>query len=194
MIKLTQTDGGKMQAGFPEETNDCGVRSLALSTGISYGDAHDMLRERGRKNRRGTKTAWIESSLTSLASIGIKWAKAVTFVYGGDYNLNKKYTLAQFISTHKTGRYLVVTNRHGLALIDGVVHDAGQISGARCRVLCAYKIELPAVPSAEKPHVFFPSKPVAPVVPAPAVEVKPEITQVQINSLWERLNKLEGKL
>ncbi len=46
MIKLNATDGGKVAAGFEHEYNDCAVRALAVSTGISYGDAHDMLRER----------------------------------------------------------------------------------------------------------------------------------------------------
>ena len=154
MIKLTETDGGKVASGFPDEFNDCAVRALALSTKINYGDAHDMLRERGRRDRRGTRTAWLESSLTSLASLGVKWNKMEE---------GRHLTLAQFIASHRTGRYIVITRSHGLALIDGVIHDSFS-TGARVRIRWAYQIELP-VPAA--------------------------ITQNQVNSLWDRLNKLD---
>src|ERR1035437_2309620 len=111
MIKLTETDGGKIAAGFPNEYNDCAVRALAISTGIKYGDAHDMLRERGRRDRKGTKLSMIESSLSSLSTLGIKFV----------HYISTGATLAQFIRLNRTGRFLLITNRHALTLIDGIV-------------------------------------------------------------------------
>lgn len=163
MIKLTVTDGGKAQSEFHNETNDCGVRALAIGANISYGDAHDMLQERGRRNRKGTKLPWLVSALESLSSVGVKFERPDRY---------KGATLTTFLNNNKTGRFILITNRHGLAVIDGIVHDTGIISGPRCRLRNIFKIELPVVQ-----------------LPAPTA-----ITQDQVNSLWDRLNKLEGKV
>lgn len=51
-LKVAYTDGGRHEAGI-DETNDCVVRALALFNGISYADAHALLKQAGRKDRRG---------------------------------------------------------------------------------------------------------------------------------------------
>ena len=158
-IKITQTDGGKTAEGFTHEWNDCGVRSLAIGANISYATAHDLLKREGRRDRKGTKLPWLTAALQK-AGVGFSPVTEIGC------------TLVDFLRRNRTGRFIVITNRHGLAVIDGVVHDAGQISGARSRVRNAFRVILPA-----------------------PVETKqaPPCTPAQVSELWARLDALEAR-
>ena len=57
--------------GFAE-TNDCTVKSLSISTGIPYPAAHKLLKDRGRRTRRGTHMHKVEDV---LKSIGFKFER-----------------------------------------------------------------------------------------------------------------------
>jgi hypothetical protein len=76
-------------------------------------------------------------------------------------------TFAQMREKYNQGRYIFTSSRHAFAVIDGVLHDSWHVGG-RTKVGMIIKIELP--------------------------EAKPQITQEQINELWDRLNKLEAKI
>jgi len=156
MLKTTYTDGGKEQAGFAHERNDCAVRALALSTGIPYAKAHDLLKAEGRKDRRGTKT-WMTERALKKSGAQVELLSAW---------VHRTATLAEAVRTLRNGRYLIIVRGHALALIDGVIHDAGDISDARCRVRQAWRI--------------------TPPTPAPKA-----ISQTDINAMWERLNKIK---
>ena len=169
MIRLTKTDGGKLQDGFEHETNDCGVRALAIAANLGYTKAHELLKAEGRRDRKGTKQSWIE---IALGKADIVFDKIVPGLVITGYASYRKPTLTDTIRQYSTGRYILITNRHGLALIDGIVHDAGQISGPRTQVRAIYRITLP----------------VSKEVPVEAI-----ISQTQINELWARLDALEAK-
>lgn len=175
MIKTQFTDGGKEQEGFLNEYNDCAVRALALSTGVTYAKAHGLLKSEGRKDRKGTKLPMVKRSLANLCNEStianfqeiVPSTPIIHPVHG--YPMNPKFpTLQDTVRKYSTGRYLVIATGHALALIDGVVHDKGQISGPRSRVRNIFRITL-----AEPEQVI--------------------ITQSQVNELWERLDRLEGK-
>src|SRR6266576_7334480 len=68
MIRLTVTDGGMAQEGFLNEYNDCAVRALALSTGITYRKAHTFLAVEGRRDRKGTKLPQVKRALVNLCN------------------------------------------------------------------------------------------------------------------------------
>jgi hypothetical protein len=175
VIRLTKTDGGKLQDGFSHETNDCGVRALALSTGMTYAKAHGLLKAEGRRDRKGTKQTQLEAALKNA---GIEFAKIIPgttsdLFYGRTYRPSLNATIRKY----NEGRYLVITNRHGLTLIDGIVHDVGQISGPRTQVRCLYKILTP----------------VAQPVKTKEVPVEAILSQAQINELWARLDALEAR-
>src|SRR6266550_5322529 len=174
MIRLTVTDGGQHQEGFLNEYNDCAVRALALSTGVPYTKAHGLLKAEGRRDRKGTKLPQVKRALVNLcneSSIANYQEIAPSHpvfhpVYG--YPLRQKYpTLQDTIRKYNTGRYLIIATGHALCLIDGVVHDKGQISGPRSRVRNIFRITT--------------AEPVEQVI----------ITQSQVNELWARLDKLE---
>lgn len=50
-LSYATTDAGRASAGFAERL-DCAVRSLALSTGMSYAEAHSICADAGRRPRR----------------------------------------------------------------------------------------------------------------------------------------------
>ncbi len=173
MINLIETDGGATQEGFKHEWNDCSVRALALAADIKYAQAHQLLKSEGRRDRKGVRVPMIERAGKQAASqfetISTKQPK---LRWNGGYSFTYP-TLQDFVRMHREGRYIVITSHHALALIDGVAHDKGQISGPRSRVKFAYKV----TPKTE-------SKPVVPAI----------MTQDQINELWVRLDRLEQKL
>jgi hypothetical protein len=44
-------DGGKIKCGYNYEQLDCTVRAVAIACKISYKEAHDKLKNWGRKDR-----------------------------------------------------------------------------------------------------------------------------------------------
>lgn len=162
-MKINQTDGGKIQEGFTNEYNDCGVRAFALACDITYARAHELLKAEGRRDQKGTKMKQLEAAMHAA---DIKFEQIVIGVLINQFYRTRAYpTLADVIRKYTTGRYIVITNRHGMALIDGVIHDSGQISGPRSRIKVLYRITTD----------------------------KPAVTQSQVNELWERLNQLEAR-
>lgn len=185
MIRLTVTDGGKDQEGFLNEWNDCGVRALALSTGVTYAKAHSLLKAEGRRDRKGTKLPQIQRSLAHLCGESaianfqqiVPNTPTIHPVYG--YPVWQKYpTLQDTVRKYSIGRYLIIATGHALCLIDGVVHDKGQISGPRSRVRSIFKITLaePKVVTDTQGNTYT-------QIP----------NQAQINELWARLDKLEAR-
>jgi hypothetical protein len=82
-------------------------------------------------------------------------------------------TLSQLIQIYPRGRYYVTVRHHALALVDGVIHDQGSIAGPRSHVRRLYRVT-----------------PLVSIL-KPAVNT---ITQLQINELWARLDRLEAHL
>jgi hypothetical protein len=172
MIKLTQTDGGKIQDGFTNERNDCSVRAFALACNVRYARAHELLKAAGRRDRKGAKVFMLQTAAKAagikIEDISIRQPKAQWL--GGHSYTNP--TLVEVIQRYRDGRYIIITNRHAMALIDGTIHDSGQNSGARSRIKFIYKVT---------PEIKSGLTPVS------------QITQSQVNELWERLNQLEAR-
>lgn len=165
MIRTHVTDGGKVEEGFTHEHNDCGVRALALAADIPYSHAHRILKQEGRKNRKGTSTGMIERAVPQLGLVVERIISGRT--YSG-LSYGPLPTVADTIHRYPKGRFIIITNDHGMALIDGEIHDTGVVKGPRARVKMLFRITRP-------------------------VPVAPEITQDQINELWERLDRLEAR-
>jgi hypothetical protein len=120
---FTQTDGGRGEAGFVEK-NDCCVRAIAVSTGLSYSESHELLKHYGRRDRRKFKFVnWI----CSMRDINGRVPVPVTVSIGAK-------TTGQFLKMKVSGRFIVRTRGHVFAVIDGVIHDDGRfIPRARVR-------------------------------------------------------------
>jgi hypothetical protein len=120
---FTQTDGGRSEAGFVEK-NDCTVRAIAATAGMTYLQAHELLKHFGRRDKRKFKFVnWI----CSVRNINGHVPVPVTVSIGAK-------TTGTFLKMKLSGRFIVRTKGHVFAVIDGVIHDDGRfIPRARVR-------------------------------------------------------------
>lgn len=51
---LILNDGGKSDAGFKRETNDCTVRALAVACDVPYSEAYTFMAQNGRRKNKGS--------------------------------------------------------------------------------------------------------------------------------------------
>lgn len=110
------------------ETNDCVVRASTVALQLPYDVVHARFKAAGRKDKRGTLVPIIDDVLGDEGGRNIL-----------KYSRYNAPTLAQFVKLRGRGRWVVCNSRHAFALIDGAVHDAGQV-GARVRIRCAWKV------------------------------------------------------
>jgi len=114
-----------------EETNDCTVKAWAVVANLSYEDAHDDLRSRGRRHRKGVNMRAMLISLLiqrnlSAVDVTVKWRKKGVKTVTTAAKLDPK------------GTYLVFVKRHVLAVKGGQIHD--WTAGRRHRVNQIYQI------------------------------------------------------
>jgi hypothetical protein len=134
--------------GFAHETNDCFVKALAAVTGVPYRDAHAFCAKRmHRKDRRGTNCCAtmmaIENAKQTIYGFRVFHQQAAIGERVTRYSWNRgtqpRYaTLARFVRTHRTGKWLVWSNHHACAVIDGVVYDNGA-AGVRQQIRGVYE-------------------------------------------------------
>lgn len=138
---------GTRDEGFEHESNDCFVKALQAVTGVPYRDAHEFCRtQMGRKDRKGTScmAPMMQIERERETVYGFRVFRHATGVehparYSWMRQTAIRYdTLTQFVRTHKTGKFLVWSNRHAWAVIDGVVYDNGA-AGARTQVTTVYE-------------------------------------------------------
>jgi hypothetical protein len=136
-------------AGFENESNDCFVKALAAVTCVPYRDAHAFCATRmHRKAGRGTECMAtmmaIETAKQTIYGFRIfsKTAQVGTISgrrWDGSIFHKPRYgTLVNFARTHRTGKWLVWSNYHAFAVIDGVVYDNGA-AGPRTQVTGVYE-------------------------------------------------------
>lgn len=157
----------KNEANSPSrigEHNDCAVVALANVLGIPYIEAHQMLARQGRKNRRGTKTWMSEKALRANAANVEKIIPSIPMRRAG-LGITTRPTVAQVErQLLKTARYWIAAGGHAFAYVNGQ-HLDNNSRMSRARVKVIYKITLKTS----------------------------SLSQAQINELWARLDKLEGK-
>lgn len=133
---------GTRDEGFENEANDCVVKALQAITGVPYREAHAFCAKRfARRNRCGTPVhAYLNESLVVFGYRFIsKEAKPISQSYSSFIGPRARYqTLADFVRSHRTGRWFACSNYHAFAVIDGVVYDNGA-AGARTQVTFIYE-------------------------------------------------------
>lgn len=169
------------------EHNDCAVVAHANVCAVQYKEAHATLAACGRRPRRGTDVSATVQAFESAKRRGqiAKWIEhvicAVIPPTGMTYSTRRyiRPTVAQYIrKLPKQGRYMLMAGHHAFSYIDGVLCDNLSQSKMRARMVRCFEITLPA--------------PVVPVIAKFDAE-KEQPTQAEINELWARLDKLEGK-
>lgn len=191
-----QSDAGR-NANWPHEHNDCTVVALSHAVNIPYDEAHKLAQDAGRRYRHGMKPKVVVTMLGLVFASGkAQFRKLDVIEPTRDLNPNlpsvqayrmygrlprrKGITVAAFLRTlPKRGRFYLTCTTHAFAYVDGVVVDNLGRPMTRATMKMAYEV-LPFAP--------------APVDAPPAAPTQAAaISQAQVNELWERLNKLEGK-
>ncbi len=115
--------------------NDCGVRTLALLTGIDYCACADYLADIRGRNGRLKADAW-EARYVELGLMCIH-----------PRSMERWRTLGRFVKTFPVGTYGVEVKGHLLIVKDGIIHD-WKSHGARCPVYSAWYVpgSVPAHP------------------------------------------------
>ena len=123
----------RREAELLNEANDCGVRALAATTGISYKLARSALGLQGRKSRNGT---YINVLWSTLEWMGAK-------VLWDEHRGGRPPTVTRFLKEPPEGTLIAITRKHGFAVVDGKVKGDWIKKGNRHRVLGYIKITKP---------------------------------------------------
>lgn len=123
-----QDDGGRAAAGYKGYTGDCGVRAIAIATGMPYQEVYDLVlkyadRERGRKSKRTGKIRkshprtgiFISTMKKIMADLGWEWVATMAIGTGCQVHLDANEL--------PPGRVVVRVSHHYTTMIDGVIHD-----------------------------------------------------------------------
>ena len=136
MIKFTETDSGRVRAGFTDENNDCAVRALAEVTGTSYSNAHLFWSQLGRKRGSGSFMVWLDRYLNNYDDkvFGMKVKRHKMPYHDHERQpdpVTRKPTLKRlnvktFIQQNPTGRFMIITCNHAKAIVDSEIRDSEQ--------------------------------------------------------------------
>ena len=123
-----KTDAGRGSSKRPKQVNDCTVRALVLTRGLSYDEAYDVLKAAGREcNKRFLMVAYLNQQ---------PWAHKIAFqAVKGERRMNPVTFTKQFSS----GVYICRTAKHVFAVLNGVVFDDHKAGPSRC-IYTAWKI------------------------------------------------------
>lgn len=110
------------------ETNDCTVLAVASATGLDYLTSHTLAAQAGRQPRRGfhshrilkeaVRCGWI-NGYSEVSTYHVQNAPK-----HGTYHSSSPYpTLAQVLPLLSKGRYVLETQSHAFAVVDGVIYD-----------------------------------------------------------------------
>jgi hypothetical protein len=125
-------DGGRVEAGFIHEFNDCTVRALALSMQLPYAQAHAIMQSLGRPNKQG----WYFHQLESYDHI-VEACQGKVFKKFG----NQHCTVQTYIRNHLDGTYVLRMGHHVCCVIDGVAHDLRPWNNLKnCHVMYGYNV------------------------------------------------------
>lgn len=120
-LPTIHSDGGRSTSYFAKlERNDCTVRSLANACEVEYKIAHKCLWKWGRKRRKGIPMIlFLEQPLDeSLNCTAERIEKDIK-----NWMRGEKLTLRKFLSKYPHGTYIVTTDKHALAVKDGIIYD-----------------------------------------------------------------------
>lgn len=110
MISFKHSDGGRIEAGFTQEKNDCTVRAAVVRFCTSYARAHEICAEIGRRERHGLRPKHL---FNLFEKMGLPYQSPI----------KRNTTLNQFIAQHPKGRFYVVVRGHAIGIVDGLIID-----------------------------------------------------------------------
>lgn len=130
-MKYVYDDGGRAAAGFKGRTRDCVCRAIAIAAEMPYKEVYDLINEYGKQERKKTRSSartgvYTKTIRKIMAHLGWEWIPTMQIGSGCTVHLRA--------SELPSGRLVVNTARHCVAVIDGVLHDTfnSQRDGSRC--------------------------------------------------------------
>jgi hypothetical protein len=132
-------DGGRADAGYRGKTGDCGVRAIAIATGLPYQEVYWAINEFAKKERLTRRHPKRSNSRTGIhpktmhrffESIGWQWTPTMTIGSGTTVHLTAGELPA--------GRLVVRCSKHYTAMIDGLIHDTYDPSRDGTRAVYGY--------------------------------------------------------
>lgn len=144
-MKFNKTLSGRIEEGYECENNDCAVRAWAEVLGITYAESHSFWKTLGRQDGKGTYVArWLDPLVRQ--EYRLFWNHKVTKTELPYYKWHfpdlkpKRKNIKTFIQENPTGKFMIMSNGHAKAIIDGVICDADK--GEYCEIISYYKFEL----------------------------------------------------
>lgn len=141
-ISTEVSDGGK----YPHENLDCTVRAIVNALGIDYGKAHEVLKQFGRKDKKGcNKLIYLPAYEKLAREVGVKLYPFETKKdpNGKEWDIkNYIYTVKSFIVRNPRGNYILRCKGHIFNVNAGVIKDSWEWkSGFGRKVRNAYLIQ-----------------------------------------------------
>lgn len=122
MMPYVFDDGGRKEAGFKGNTEDCSTRAIAIATGLSYREVYDELnllakKERPRKRKRSSARTgvWPKTVKKYMASIGWEWVAYTKIGVGCTAHL-----VAEELPR---GSLIARVSKHYTAVVNGTIRD-----------------------------------------------------------------------
>ena len=138
-----------------KETNDCVVKAVAASTGVTYDTAHTFVKETfNREDRKGVLGKELVENMSKLSEVGVAKIgtkdvsfevmpkQAITNMYKlyGEL-IHRQKTVKSFMESYPKGSYIVTVAKHAFAVVDGVMIDnVGTEYKPTRKVTGAYKV------------------------------------------------------
>ena len=120
-MRYKQTDGGRLDAGFKGHGGDCGTRSIAIATGISYRTVRTALTDLTIE-----MTGGLDRSVANGVSLEVTHAYLVSI--GWELVLTKKSYL---LDIPRKGIYIASLKGHYVAVVNGAINDSWDSSVSR---------------------------------------------------------------
>ena len=122
-MRFRYNDGGRAEAGFKGEADDCVCRAIAIATQLPYRDVYNLINRLGKAERpkkRGQRSSarngvYTETLRATLAELGWTWIPTMGIGTGCTVHLREDEL--------PSGRLVVQVSRHIVAVINGVVYD-----------------------------------------------------------------------
>ena len=108
-------EGGRVEAGLKSKT-DCGIRAVAIATGLTYDEARTLLKYHSKKGKMGSaaisRGIYKEDMTSALATLGWVWNSAPKFV-----GRKARYSDIE-------GKAILRMAKHYSTVIDGTLFDS----------------------------------------------------------------------
>ncbi len=122
MMSYVYDDGGRKEAGFKGNTDDCATRAIAIATGLPYQEVYDGLnllakKERPRKRKRSSARTgvWPKTVKKYMASIGWEWVAFTKIGVGCTVHL--------VVEELPHGSLIARVSKHYMAVVNGTIRD-----------------------------------------------------------------------